>query len=172
MSFHNFLNKFSKKKKKPEIDLKQDLQRTMEQQGQTSVENSFSYYTTQNTQESCLSDESDISTMSEVDPGSARFANLMGVINNPEINAKENVLENFKGIFSGISRRVWKKKNKKLLRVANKVSRSIHDDAFKEYKDKVNKVNSRLKEDHDQNGQKERRRENGKSQQRSFNGKK
>lgn len=143
----SFFRNFSRKKSKSKRDrkLRDKLQMTMEQAPtDPKSENSFSFYTNVNTEESYLSDESDLSTISEVDLGSARFVNLMSIVNNPENNKKENILSGLKNFVINLSdrraKRQERRKQRRMLRNVKKVARSISVDGFVGYKEKVFKV--------------------------------
>ena len=140
----NFLAKFAKKRKKmyEQYERTKALKKAIPDTEVLNVDGSFIDYNMGTP--SHLSDESDLSTMSELDTNSTRFVNMMSVINNPSLNTEAAFLSAFKKFFKDMNTEYKQKKRKKkkdrLMRMTRKVARSISAETFKGYKVKVTRV--------------------------------
>ena len=128
----DFFGRFRRRKAKKLESTKDKLKKTMTEA--PGPNESFTYYATVQTEGSYLSDESEISTMSNVDTQSTRFLNMMQIINNPDTGKGDDILNNLKGFVLGvgnsINTRLEQRRNRKLLRLTNKVARSISVETF------------------------------------------
>lgn len=140
-----YLSKLLRKKQKNNQTMIDKLQTAMNHH--PNADTSFSSYTSEHDIGSYIASEEDnASIVSEIDAQASKFLNITSIVNDPGRSTQENLLQNMKGIILSFAdgASLSRKKNFRLLKIQDKVAKSISMESFMPYIRQVQKVRSSI----------------------------